>query len=557
MKTRVFILITALLGGIITPNALAVTLIDVYTQALSSDPTFKAARSQWLTDRETLAIKRANIFPTLGATGGFSRNYSNTKSPSASTTTTPGKYYNNLSTYSLNLTQPLFNFGNWANIWQAQAIAKKAEVTYLAAAEDLLLRTSTAYFNVLQARDVLSYTKANRQALENTLNQAQHKYDVGLIAIVDLENSRAEYDGAIAEEITAANNLDDTLEQLNEITGIRYLSLDPVKESFPLLSPQPANIEKWAKAAEQHNFDLAAARYATIAARENIKIQNAGHIPTLDATGSYTYSYNNNYQGQGSEHGQSASAGLSLNVPLFQGGFVVASAKQANYQYQKALADQETTHRSTISLTRQAYLNVVSDISKIKANKQAIRSAQSSLRATKAGYEAGTRTMVDVLQAQAKLYSTQKDFAASEYDYIKQLLTLKQMTGILDVTDLTQINSWLTKQKLEKNNYSNKNKNIGVKKQIGTKPKAAVKTKIAQHKKINKKGAAKASKKARPCINGTIKASPVTPITSVEPVTPVNSIAPVKSVAPTAPVTTVNNVTNATIQINSPSTSNH
>jgi outer membrane protein len=444
MTIRIFIFIGSFFWSIITPCAFAINLIDVYKKALSSDPTFKAARSQWLSDREYLAIKRSALFPQLSASGSLSRSYYETNS-----VTSANNSNHNQQTYALKLTQSLFNFGNWANVWQAQAVAKQAEVTFLAAAEDLLLRTAKAYFSVLQSKDILSYTRANRGALENVLDQAQHTYNAGLISIVDFENARAEYDKSIAEEITAVNDLDDRLEKLNEITGIRYLSLDPVKEAFPLLSPQPADIEKWVKAAEQQNFDLAAERYAVIAARENIKIQNAGHLPTLNAAGSYTYGYNNNKNEFGSDlrNDKNASIGVELNVPLFQGGQVLASTKQANYQYQKTLSDQETKHRSTISLTRQAYLGVLSDISKIKANKQAIKSSQSSLRATKAGYEAGIRTMVDVLQAQAKLYDRQKDFAISEYDYMIQFLTLKQLAGILDENDLRQINAWLKKQK--------------------------------------------------------------------------------------------------------------
>jgi outer membrane protein len=521
MKIRSFVVIASLIASLISPNALAVNLIDVYKQALSSDPTFKAARAQWLADRETLAIKRAALFPQLGATAGVSRNYTSQE--------IAGTYfsaYGNQSNYSLQLTQTLFDFGKWANVWQAQATAKRAEVTFLAAAESLLLRTSKAYFEVLRAKDMLSYARANKEYLGRTLNQTKHKYDVGLIAIVDLENDRAAYDGAIAKEIAADNDLSVALEKLSEITGIRYISLDPLKENYPLLSPQPADIEKWAKAAEQQNFDLAAAHYATIEARENIKILNAGHLPTLNAQGSYSYNYYSNpeQQSNGTERQKNATAGLSLNLPLFQGGQVLAQVKQANYQYQKAISSQETTHRSTTSSTRQAYLTVLSNISQIKANKQAITSAESSLRATKAGYEAGTQTMVDVLQVQANLYDKQKDYATSEYAYITQLLTLKQLTGILDVTDLAQINTWLEKQKPEKpqttnNGAASKSQDKQVKKQAP----------VTAKKKIDKPKAAVAqvpNKKPQPVVtNNAAKPTAPTPAINTVPDT-TNTTAP-------------------------------
>lgn len=528
MKIRGFIAIASLVGSLIAPNALAVNLLDVYRQALSSDPIFKAARAQWLTDRENLSIKRAALFPQLGATAGISRKYT-----SSDYTGSYDSNYGNQSKYSLQLTQSLFDFGKWANVWQAQATVKRAEVTFLAAAEALLLRTSKAYFAVLQAKDVLSYTKANRVALERMLNQTKHKYDVGLIAIVDLENTRADYDDAVAREIAADNDLSVTLEKLSEITGSRYLSLDPVKENFPLLSPQPADIEKWAKAAEQQNFDLAAARYVTIEARENIKILNAGHLPTLDATGSYSYDYYAHSQQELSVKSQkSAAAGLSLNLPLFQGGQVLAQVKQANYQYQKAISDQETAHRSTVSQTRQAYLTVLSNISQIKANKQAIESAASSLRATKAGYEAGTQTMVDVLQEQAKLYNKQKDFATSEYTYITQFLTLKQLTGILDITDLAQINTWLEKPKLEKPQTTNsgaasKKKDKQVKKQA-----AKPKTTAATNKKLQPVATNNTAKPTTPTASTNANKQP-----NIIKVTPLNAA---NATVPTPVVNTSN-----------------
>jgi len=542
MKIRVFIITAALIiGNIITPNVLAVNLTDVYKQALSNDPAFKAARAQWLADRETLPINRADLFPTLGAKGSTSR--SRIKTDTLASTTLKGYRTSSVSSYSIMLSQPLFDFGIWAKVWQAQATVKRAEVTFLAAAEDLLLRTAKAYFNVLQAKDMLSYTKANREALERTLNQTKHKYAVGLIAITDLENAKADYDDVVAKEIAATNDLSINFEKLSEITDIRYLSLDQVKENFPLLSPQPADIERWAKAAEQQNFTLAAKRYATIEARENIKIQNAGHLPTLGANGNYTYNYQGNYNDYGvTENDRGITAGLVLNVPLFQGGKVLAAVRRANYQYQQAISDQETTHRSTVSLTRQAYLTVLSNISQIKARKQAIKSAQSSLHATIAGYEAGTRTMVEVLQEQANLYNRQKDFAVSEYAYITQLLTLKQLTGILDADDFIQINSWLKKpDNTQTSSNVTKKENKPVKKQVI----AAAKTNTTQTEASKKINAAKptieqpaaTNLQTSSDINNSTKPITSTPTTNISANTQSNSnIKPTTSV-PTVPTT--------------------
>lgn len=433
-----------------TTNTLAINLAEVYKQALTSDPTFKSARSEWLAQKTNLAIQRAAVLPQLAGTAAFTRNKQEVTSdlPGGSTS----GYYNS-NQQALTLRQSVFDFGKWASIWQAQAQAKAAEVTFFAAAENLIKRTANAYLDVLQAKDLLSYAKANKEFMARTLNQTKHQYEVGLIAIVALENAQAGYDDATAKEIAAQNTVSIALEKLSEITGIVYLSLDPVKETFPLLMPNPNDIDTWAGAAEKQNFDLAAKKYQTIMAREAVKIANAGHLPTVDAQGQYAYSdtiNNAGFRGGDNirEKTATTSATLNLNVPLFQGGQVAAQAKQANYYYQKAISDQETTHRSVVSGTRQAYLNIVSYISQVKASKQAVKSAISSVRATNAGYEAGTNTMVDVLEQQKNLYDRQKDYAINEYAYIKSFLALQEYAGILDEQDVLQVNSWLEKPKL-------------------------------------------------------------------------------------------------------------
>lgn len=436
--------------SIIATNAWAIDLAEVYKQALTNDPTFKSARAEWMAKKTELAIQRSAVLPQLGGTSSFTRNKQESNTPGLPS----GSGYHNSNQQGLTLTQSVFEFGKWAKIWQAQAQAKAAEVLFYAAAEDLIRRTANAYFDVLQAKDLLSYAKANREFTARTHKQTKHQYEVGLIAIVPLDNAQAAYDDAVAKEIAAQNTVSISLEKLSEITGIVYLSLDPVKETFPLLTPNPNNIEAWAEAAEKQNFKLAAAKYQTIVARENVKIANAGHLPTINAQGQLLYNNSANnalavYGLNDNTKTTTTTATLNLNVPIFQGGQVVAQAKQANYFYQKAISDQEITHRSVLSGTRQAYLNIVSYISQVKASKQAVKSAMSSVRATNAGYEAGTQTMVNVLEEQKNLYDRQREYANNEYTYIKSFLALQELAGILDEQDILQVNSWLEKQKLE------------------------------------------------------------------------------------------------------------
>jgi len=442
MKTGRFILLAALLGtNFITTNVLATDLIDVYEQALANDPEFKSARSKWLAEKENIAISRSALLPQLAANGSLTRNRS-----TSAFTNLDSRFYNNEAGYSLQLTQSIFDFGSLAKLWGAKANAKSAHATFLSAEENLLFRTSQAYFKVLLAKDTLSYTKTDREAKQRLFVQAQHKYDVGLISVTDLEEAKTQYYLAKAEEIKYNNNLDDSFEQLSEITKTRYSSLDPLKNEIPLLSPNPNSIEKWAKAAQEQNFDLLAARFATIAARENIKLQNAGHLPTIALQGRYSFQHDDNFQGfHDSKQSTNASGSVQLSIPLFQGGRVVASARQASHIYQERSAIQEKTHRAVVSQTRQNYLGVLSSISKIKADKQAIKSAKSSLRAIKASYTAKIRTMSDILTAQTELYKVQKIYAEDEHNYIIQLLNLKKLTGTLSLSELEQINSWIKK----------------------------------------------------------------------------------------------------------------
>lgn len=447
MKIIKVILGTLILSGI-SINSFAINLIDVSNQAYNNDPQFKAANAQWLAAKENFPISVAALLPQINAVGQVTRNYNAYEAASVRFSQQKfninNNFYNSTAAYSLQLVQPIFNLGSWANVWSAQATVKQAEATYLSAFESLLIRTSKAYFTVLQANDILRFTEANKDAVRRQLEQTQHRYDVGLIAITDLENTKASYDKAIADEIVAKKNLADAIEQLAAITGSKYTSFHSLKDSFPLATPDPADTERWVRAAEMGNFDLAAAAFNSQAARTNITAKAAGHVPTLSGNLNYGYNYNNNNSGFNDfSRSKVATEGLTLNVPIFAGGGVVAQTRQAEFQYQQALSLQEQTHRSVVSSTRQAYLAVMAGISKVVADKQLVKSTESALRSTEAGYSVGTRTMVDVLTATSQYYDSQKALAIDEYDFLNQTLLLKQLAGILNFDDLSKINTWL------------------------------------------------------------------------------------------------------------------
>lgn len=437
-----------------TINANAADLMEVYHQALVSDPTFQSAQATYLAATEAYPQARAELLPFLDFTANARRVHSETVTPSILGGITPRETFNTYS-YQLSLTQPIIDFSAWSQLHLASFQVKEAAATYAAAAQDLILRTARAYFAVLEAEDNLRFTKAEKRATERQLDQATQRYKVGLDAITSVYDAQATYDIIVAQEIAAKNDVVNNREELREITGKYYEKLAGLKKKFPLLHPHPYDVERWVDAADKQNFSVQASRFGADAARENIKVQFGGHLPTLDFTSGYRRLKTANTGIPGAIDTKVGSIGLQLDLPVFQGGLVTSQTRQAEYDYQNALAIMEGTYRQTTVLTRQTYNSITAGISKIKADKQAIISQQASLNATEAALKVGTRTMVDLLIAQQNLYEGQKVLAGDQYAYINNTLQLKELAGTLNLKDIQIINSWLSD-----NGYKVKPKNI-------------------------------------------------------------------------------------------------
>lgn len=444
MKKRLIISLLLLLSPL---AGLAENLIQVYQEALSCDPIFKAAEAQYLATREDFPIARAALLPNLGLTASTERQYlqettvSNVIGVNASS-----NFYNTVDAYQLSLTQPIFNWSNWFALRNADATVKAAEASYFFAQQDLMVRVAQAYFNVLQAVDNLRYTEAQKKAVGEQLKQTKQQYDVGLIAITGVNEAQANYDSILANEIAAKVQIATTMEALRAITTRAYPTLMGLNHELPLVNPDPADISAWVTSAERQNYDLQAAIYTAEAARENIQIQQGGNYPVVNAVGAYTYIANSNSFALSLIRQREATGGLTVSLPIYQGGLITAKTRQASYQYQQAISNMEFTHRSVLAQARDAYLNVYSGISKVQADEEAIISAESALASTKAGYEVGTRTILDVLNTQTNLYQAQLTYTQDRYAYLINTINLKQAAGMLSVKDLVQINSWLQHQ---------------------------------------------------------------------------------------------------------------
>jgi outer membrane protein len=422
--------------------AFAANLLDIYKDSLANDTIYQAAISTRLSKREAIPQSVAALLPNISAQANLSSNYQNITSSFTPTTQPAGISNFQSQGYSISLKQPLINLNDWLAVKQANNTGRQADASLAAAAQDLIFRVANAYFKVLSAQDNLELARAEKTANSKQLNQAQQRVQVGLDALTTVYEAKAAYDKSLATEISAENTLRNNQEALRQLTGKTYPNLARFKTSIPLQSPQPGNIERWIDTATTYNLNLMAARYGVEVARENIKMQASGHLPSINLVGSYGENdvSNNNFANPNKNGG---TLSLELDVPLFSGGAVLSKTRQAEYDFQTASANLDNTYRALVVNTRQKYNDVLADISKIKAERQAIQSAQLSFDSTEASYRAGTRTIVDVLLAQENLYDAKRNAASDQYNYLLDGLLLKQAAGTLKPDDLVQINRWL------------------------------------------------------------------------------------------------------------------
>lgn len=430
---------TFLLGAAVNA-ARADSLHEIYQLAKERDPTLRAAAAARDAAIEAGPQARSGILPTIGFGGDVSRNRYDERKP------TPGianPTYSTNQIYSLNLTQPVFRWDRWVALDQADYRVAQAQAEYGAAEQELMVRVSDRYFAVLAAQDAVRLAGKQKESFGRQLEQAQQRFEVGLSAITDVQEAQAGYDLALATEIRAQNQLDSAREQLREIIGEPRENLDPVQDTgFAAVAPEPQNQQNWVDSALQQNPGLAAARAASEAAREQIGIARAGHYPTLDAVASYSYNDRNFGVGGFRLERNDGAVGLQLAVPLYQGGVVNSRTREARALFDQAREQLDVTQRNIERQTRDAFRGVVSGISQIKAAEQARTSSATALEAAQTGFEVGTRTIVDVLNARRILTEAELNLFQARYDYLLNSLRLKQAAGTLAPTDLQAMGKW-------------------------------------------------------------------------------------------------------------------
>ncbi|MFJ5442911.1 outer membrane channel protein TolC [Pectobacterium sp. CHL-2024] len=439
MKKLLPLLIGLSLGGF-SAMSQAENLLQVYQQAKSTNPDLRSSAATRDAAFEKINQARSPLLPQLGlgADYTYNRGYRDSKGVDS-----------NVKGASLQLTQTLFDMSKWRALTLQEKQAGIEDVTYQTAQQNLMLNTATAYFNVLRAIDSLSYINAQKQAIYRQLDQTTQRFNVGLVAITDVQNARAQYDSVLANEVLTRNTLDNALESLRQITGNFYPQLAGLNiERFSTQKPEAVN--NLLKEAENRNLNLLSARLSQDLAREQIRSAETGYMPTLDLTAStgvsdtrYSGSRTNNSNSFNDSDAGQHKVGINFTLPLYSGGATNSQVKQAQHSYVSASELLESAHRSVIQTVRSSFNNISASISSINAYKQAEVSAQSSLDAMEAGYQVGTRTIVDVLDATTTLYNAKQQLSSARYDYLINQLNIKSAQGTLSETDLQALNASL------------------------------------------------------------------------------------------------------------------
>ncbi|GAA5109631.1 outer membrane channel protein TolC [Orbus sasakiae] len=436
-----------LISLMVAPSAFAENLIQVYEQARQTNPELKSALADKDKAYSAITGQRASLLPQLGlsASYGISYGYREAKDQNSKS-----------GDLSLKLSQSLFDFSKWKNLDISKQQASIVDIAYQAQEQTLILNTATNYFNVLKAIDALSYIDAQKKSIYRQLEQTRQQHKVGLVAITDVQNAQANYDLTIAQQVTALNSLNNALEDLRQVSGRFYANLSTININA-FNTEKPSNISQLLQQSENSNLDLLTARLSRDVAKEQIRLAQSGHLPTLTlnaSTGlsksepygervntvpSYSYGHSNTIKGTNS-------IGITFEMPIFAGGATMSQVEQAQYNYVSFSEKLESANRSVINKVRSSYNNISAAISSIKAYEQSVISAQSSLNATESGYEVGTRTIVDVLSATTQLYNSKKQLSDAKYDYLISLLTLKNAIGTLTADDLIQLNNMLGKE---------------------------------------------------------------------------------------------------------------
>ncbi len=439
---RSVIVLTLLLQA---PATSALDLLQSYERALQSDPVYRAAEANRNAILETKPQSIAQLLPSLAFTGSL--NATQIQVSSTPIVLQRGQrvgYWDNV--MNVRLTQPIYRHDLWVQLSQADSQVAAAEEQFAAEAQNVALRVARAYFDILLAEANLSFAKAEKLATERQYEQAKARFEVGLIAITDVKVAEAAYDAVVARVIAAENDWENAEEGLKQIIGEFDEDLSRLPAKIPFDRPKPDNIDQWHELGQQNNLLILAATYQAELAKKGIDLQFAGHMPSLDMVGNLDFIDTSRPNGISFK---SQYIGAQLKIPIFEGGGVNSRVDQARFQFEAATEQVDVQRRAVKLQVKNSFRKTIAAIGQVHALDTAISSSKIALEAEQAGFEVGTRTMVDVLVVLRNLYANKRDYAKAVYDYIVESITLKHGAGLIARHDIEVVNDWLTTAPVE------------------------------------------------------------------------------------------------------------
>lgn len=474
------LLISICFSTVFTQSSQATDLLQAYKLALATEPEWSAERAKFLAERESEKMGFSGLLPQVN----FSASYANStyevarsgspkfsdllgvdiidavdclvgessSTPNITACNEASRQANNasfaVSKTGFNITQPLFRLDRWYAYKRSQDISDRGHATYLKAQQDLIIRVAETYFNTLRTWEHVEFSRREEMSLKKQLNTTINRYKKGLVTSTDVYEAQAISDLAQSSRFSSENAFRGAIEDLEQITLLPGIEINPLPEDLPIELPQPADPEAWVEAATSSNLDIKIAQYTAAAARKNHRLERSNHAPTVDLVASYSQQ-NSAGRTSTNDEGDSdqSSLAISLNLPLYTGGAISARERKAKYKMREAEYRQQQTLHSVSGATRKTYRNVVTSVKKITALQVAIASNKKALKAVEKGYLNGARHVAEVLQASRDLFKAQQEHSNARYEYIINTLRLKRASGVLTETDLHDLNDWLAGNK--------------------------------------------------------------------------------------------------------------
>ena len=420
------------------------TLTGLYKAARLSDPVFSAAVSTFEAQKQDLPRARSALLPTISGFAEYAEGRRREQdSPFEGFGSDFGGSRDTESqTYGVRLSQTIYNHGLFSAVRQARAQVDIAELDYLQAENDLIIRVAEAYFATLTAQNNLRFAEKEQQAVQRQLREADERFEVGFIAVTDVREAQARFDLAVADTIAAENEQFNAYEGLRALTGVYSPPLSLLTEELELVMPDPATASAWVDLALENNLELRTARANREVAKFEAKRAHAQHYPTLELEASHVF---NDEDGSafGSLQAETTEYRLRLNVPVFEGGLTHATSRQAAFRYSATKDQYLATQRQVVQQTRNAFQQTLAQISRVRALARALNSTQVAYEAVQSGFEVGSRTTTEVILALQDTLRAQSEYLSAQYSYLLSILQLKQAAGLLSELDLMAVNEQL------------------------------------------------------------------------------------------------------------------